>query len=69
MDRKSIVILSISVVLFVLWTPMVNKLFPPVPAPTNQVSIATSPGNSNRSSISNGNGATASAAPNATFSA
>jgi len=35
MDRKGIIILVISFVLLILWFPLVNKLFPPIPAPVN----------------------------------
>jgi YidC/Oxa1 family membrane protein insertase len=42
MDRKSITILSITVLLFILWNPLVNKIFPPIPAPrTNAPTMGT----------------------------
>ncbi|GDY20267.1 hypothetical protein LBMAG56_16120 [Verrucomicrobiota bacterium] len=48
MDRKSVVILIISFVLLLLWFPLVNKLYPPVPQPpragTNAVTNAAAPG-------------------------
>src|SRR5262245_24732383 len=33
MDRKSILIIAISVVLLLTWTPVINKLFPPKALP------------------------------------
>src|SRR5687767_8484151 len=43
MDRKSIIILVVTVLLFLAWGPLLNKIFPPVPAPpaTNIVSSVT----------------------------
>lgn len=44
MDRKSIIIIAASVVLLILWYPLVNKLFPPrpvAPRDTNAVATAT----------------------------
>jgi YidC/Oxa1 family membrane protein insertase len=43
MDRKSITILVVTVLLFLAWSPLVNKIFPPIPAPprTNVVAQAT----------------------------
>jgi YidC/Oxa1 family membrane protein insertase len=38
MDRKSIAILAATVLLFLAWAPLVNRIFPPIPAPTNSVS-------------------------------
>src|SRR6478736_6208824 len=33
MDRKSLIILVVSFILLMLWYPLTNKLFPPMPAP------------------------------------
>jgi YidC/Oxa1 family membrane protein insertase len=33
MDRKSLVVLAVSFLLLMLWYPLVNRLFPPVPRP------------------------------------
>jgi YidC/Oxa1 family membrane protein insertase len=41
MDRKSIIILVISVALLFLWPFLTNKLFPPVPKSTNQMTLST----------------------------
>jgi YidC/Oxa1 family membrane protein insertase len=43
MDRKSLIILVVSFILLMVWIPLTNRLFPPVPAPrrTNQVSNVT----------------------------
>jgi YidC/Oxa1 family membrane protein insertase len=44
MDRKAIIIIAASVVLLILWYPLVNKLYPPRPVPprdTNAVATAT----------------------------
>jgi YidC/Oxa1 family membrane protein insertase len=46
MDRKSIIILVACFVLLILWVPLLNRVFPPkpAPAPTNLVARAPSPG-------------------------
>ncbi|MFO1501956.1 MAG: membrane protein insertase YidC [Verrucomicrobiota bacterium] len=36
MDRKSLIILVASFALLMLWYPLTNRLFPPLPKPTNQ---------------------------------
>jgi hypothetical protein len=44
MDRKSVIVLIVCVLLFVSWPYLVNKVFPPKPAPpgtTNAVALAT----------------------------
>ncbi len=41
MDRKAIAILIVSFGLFLMWGPLVNKLFPPVPVPVTQVVTPT----------------------------
>jgi YidC/Oxa1 family membrane protein insertase len=43
MDRKSIIIVIISFILLLLWVPLTNFLWPPVPAPqaTNQMALQT----------------------------
>lgn len=43
MDRKSIIVLVVSFALLVLWTPLINRIFPPqsVPRSTNNVARAT----------------------------
>lgn len=43
MDRKSIVVLVACFVLMMLWAPLVNWIYPPVPAPsgTNRVAVVT----------------------------
>jgi YidC/Oxa1 family membrane protein insertase len=45
MDRKQITILALSVVLLLLWYPLTNYLFPPIPLPpeTEQPPAATAP--------------------------
>ncbi len=57
MDRKSIIILVVTVGLFLTWTPLVNKIFPPIPAPAQPTNA---PAGGVISSITN---ATLSAAP------
>lgn len=37
MDRKSIILLVATFVLFMAWTPMLDKIFPPKPIPANQL--------------------------------
>lgn len=38
MDRKSLIIFALCFLLLLLWTPLVNRIYPPVPLPaTNQV--------------------------------
>jgi YidC/Oxa1 family membrane protein insertase len=47
MDRKTVIIVAACFVLLILWFPLVNKLYPPQPAPptpTNGVEQATAPG-------------------------
>lgn len=41
MDRKSFFILFLSALLLMLWFPLVNYLYPPVPKPTNSVELVT----------------------------
>src|SRR6187549_3249273 len=41
MDRKSILIMVISLLFLAAWFPITNKLFPPIPVPTNTVSSVT----------------------------
>ena len=44
MDRKSLIILIASLALLLVWIPLTNKIFPPIPAPvkpTNTVTAAT----------------------------
>src|SRR5690242_17663527 len=44
MDRKSIIILVVSLLVLIAWYPITNKIFPPKPAPirsTNLVSRTT----------------------------
>lgn len=41
MDRKSIIILLVSLALLIAWFPITNRLYPPKPAPTNILSVAT----------------------------
>lgn len=41
MDRKTIIILILSVALLFLWPFLTNKLFPPVPKSTNQLTLST----------------------------
>jgi len=43
MDRKSIVILVVTILLFLVWTPLVNRIFPPIPIPqqTNAPTMGT----------------------------
>jgi YidC/Oxa1 family membrane protein insertase len=45
MDRKTITILALSLVLLLLWYPLTNYLFPPIPLPpeTEQPPITTAP--------------------------
>src|SRR6267378_7291835 len=40
MDRKAIIVLVVSVVLLVLWYPLVNRLYPPKPIPRNTNIVA-----------------------------
>jgi YidC/Oxa1 family membrane protein insertase len=58
MDRKSLIILVASFVLLMLWYPLTNKLFPPVPVPpgsdlisTNQDVVPSVPGTTNLAEI------------------
>ena len=39
MDRKGILVLIISLVLLILWFPLVNRLFPPIPVPLSTNSV------------------------------
>lgn len=56
MDRKSIIILLISVALMMVWHPLTNYLYPPKPVPqTNRVSSAT-----NSAAVTNIGGVTSS---------
>ena len=51
MDRKTIIILALSLALLMAWFPLTNKLFPPVvlpPRPTNAVTTFTTASNSTR---------------------
>src|SRR4051812_8697067 len=57
MDRKSIITLAVTALLFVTWPMFVNKIYPPVPAPkrtnapslgTNQIATTTIGENTNR---------------------
>jgi YidC/Oxa1 family membrane protein insertase len=41
MDRKSIVILVVSVVLLILWIPLTNRMYPPKPLPPRTNAVAT----------------------------
>src|SRR5689334_14359585 len=44
MDRKSFIILAVTGILFLTWPRLINKIFPPVPAPpgsTNTVALTT----------------------------
>src|SRR5687767_12364727 len=43
MDRKAFIIIFISCAVLVMWMPLTNYLFPPIPAPrsTNQVALQT----------------------------
>src|SRR5687767_12516906 len=43
MDRKSIVILVVTILLFLVWAPLVNRIFPPIPIPqqTNAPTMGT----------------------------
>jgi YidC/Oxa1 family membrane protein insertase len=42
MDRKSIILLAITAVLFLSWPVLVNKIYPPIPVkPTNSVAMGT----------------------------
>jgi YidC/Oxa1 family membrane protein insertase len=43
MDRKSLIILVASFVLLMLWYPLTNRLFPPVPVPRSMNTFSTSP--------------------------
>src|SRR5688572_32212789 len=43
MDRKSIIILVVSLLFLAAWWPITNKIFPPVPARTNTVATVTNP--------------------------
>jgi len=40
MDRKSLIILAVSFLLLIAWYPLVNRLYPPKPAPPEAVPIA-----------------------------
>ncbi len=53
MDRKSILILAVCFALLLLWSPLINHLFPPPPPSTNTVMTAASPMPAN-TSISQG---------------
>lgn len=41
MDRKSIAIIAATAVLFFMWPRLVNKIYPPIPAPTNSVATVS----------------------------
>src|SRR5688572_13701397 len=41
MDRKTIIILVLTGALLFLWPLLTNKLFPPVPKGTNQITLST----------------------------
>jgi YidC/Oxa1 family membrane protein insertase len=67
MDRKSILVLAICVVLFVVWMRLAYKIFPdiPIPVTTNQVTGVTNSGGSitNQAEIAAAPGTAASATP------
>jgi YidC/Oxa1 family membrane protein insertase len=50
MDRKTIIILIACFLLFMGWTPLVNRLFPPLPAPQRTNTVAQTSASSNRNS-------------------
>ena len=54
MDRKSIVILVVTVCLFLAWGPLVNRIFPPIPVTTttNAPAMGTNVGQAEISSLS-----------------
>jgi YidC/Oxa1 family membrane protein insertase len=41
MDRKSIIVLSVSFILILLWPKLMNKMYPPKPRSTNEIVLAT----------------------------
>src|SRR5467141_3163941 len=41
MDRKAIIVLVVSVLLLVLWYPLVNRIYPPKPVPRNTNVVAS----------------------------
>jgi YidC/Oxa1 family membrane protein insertase len=41
MDRKSIILLVASLLLILMWQPLVSRFYPPVPVATNVLSVAT----------------------------
>jgi YidC/Oxa1 family membrane protein insertase len=57
MDRKSIVILVITVLLFLVWTPLVNRIFPPIPVTTTKgPTMGTNSGQAQLTSIPTNDG-------------
>lgn len=66
MDRKGIIVLLASFILLLLWFPLTNKLYPPIPAPETTNSLAeAAPGTSTSFSDSHTNSSTSSSASQA----
>ena len=73
MDRKSLIIMVISLAFLAAWFPITNKIFPPIPAPvkTNTVTTASSSTTNSVAGLTNGltSGATLAASSTNTVAA